>query len=96
VGDHQFSGADLGAYFIRPRAGSKTAAVAAIAWSGPAGWTAACPVQYFVSGAGFPDMILFSADMLRTGTDGVRAIGWFGNDWSLERGDIAWNPGRAR
>ena len=41
-------------------------------------------------------MILFSADMLRTGTDGVRAIGWFGNDWSLERGDIAWNPGRAR
>jgi poly(3-hydroxybutyrate) depolymerase len=96
VGDRQFSGADLGAYFIRPRAGSNIASVAAIAWSGPAGWTAACPVQYFVSGAGFPDLMLFSADMLRAGTDGVRAIGWFGNDWSLERGDIVWNAGTAK
>jgi hypothetical protein len=24
----------------------------------------------------------------------VRAIGWFGNDWSVERGDIVWNEGK--
>ena len=40
--------------------------------------------------------MLFSAETLRSGTDGVRAIGWFGNDWSIERGDIVWNEGREK
>jgi dienelactone hydrolase len=92
VGDRTFTGTDLAAYFVRPRADSATASVGAVAWSGPAGWTAAGPVQYFVSGAGFPDMMLFSADMLRSSTAGVKALGWFGPDWSLERGDIVWAP----
>jgi hypothetical protein len=38
--------------------------------------------------------MLFSAETLRSGTAGVRAIGWFADDWSLERGDIVWNDGR--
>jgi hypothetical protein len=38
--------------------------------------------------------MLFSAETLRSGTGGLRAIGWFGDDWSLERGDIVWNDGR--
>jgi hypothetical protein len=57
---------------------------------------AASPGQYFISGAGFPDLLLFSAEVLRTGTAGVRAVGWFGNDWSVERGDIVWSDGRER
>ena len=50
--------------------------------------------QYFISGAGFPDLKIFTAETLRSGTDGVRAIGCFGNDWSVERGDFVWNKGR--
>jgi hypothetical protein len=92
IGDREFTGPDLGAYFIRPRAGSPTASVGAVAWTGAAGWTAAGPIQYFVSGAGFPDLMLFSADMLRGGTSGVRVIGWFGADWSIDRGEFAWEP----
>jgi hypothetical protein len=93
IGDRTFAGADLAAYFIRPRPGSQGASVGAAAWTGPAGWTAAGHGQYFVSGAGFPDLMLFSADTLRRGTAGVLAIGWFGDDWSLERGEFAWAPG---
>ena len=55
---------------------------------------AASPGQYFISGAGYPDLLLHSAETLRSGTDGIRVIGWFGNDWSVERGDIVWNEGR--
>lgn len=33
---------------------------------------------------------------MRSGTDGVRAIGLFGTAWSLEKGDIVWNDGRGR
>jgi dienelactone hydrolase len=90
VGAREFTGADLAAYFVRPRPDSPTTSVGAVAWTGPAGWFAASPIQYFVSGAGFPDLVLFSADMLRSGTAGVRGIGWFGPDWSVERGDFAW------
>jgi dienelactone hydrolase len=91
AGDKRYSGADYAVYFVRPRPGSDVASVGAVAWTGTAGWVAASPVQYFISGAGFPDLLLVSAEALRSGTAGVRALGWFGNDWSLERGDIVWS-----
>jgi len=96
VGEKRYTGKDYAAYFVRPRFGSDTASVGVVAWTGPAGWVAASPVQHFVSGAGFPDLLFFSAETLRSGTSGVRAIGWFGDDWSLERGDIVWNDGPRR
>jgi len=94
LGEKRYSGTDYAAYFVRPRPGSDVASVGVVAWTGPAGWIAASPGQYFISGAGFPDLMLVSAEALRSGTDGIRVIGWFGNDWSLERGDIVWNEGR--
>ncbi len=96
VGEKIYAGKDYAACFIRPRPGSDIASVGVVAWTGPAGWMAASPVQYFISGAGFPDLVLFSAETLRSATDGVRAIGWFGNDWTVERGDIVWNEGGHR
>ena len=95
VGNKRYSGSDIAAYFVWPRPGSEVASVGVVAWTGRAGWVAASPGQYFISGAGFPDLLLFSAETLRSGTDGVRAIGWFGNDWSLGKGDIVWNDGRS-
>jgi dienelactone hydrolase len=96
VGDKTSVGTDLAAYFIRPRPGSDAASVGVVAWTGPAGWMAASPAQYFISGAGFPDLLLLSAETLRSGTGGVRAIGWFGNDWTVEHGDFVWNEGQTR
>ena len=93
VGDREMIGADLAAYFIRPRADSTTASVGVVAWTGPAGWVAAGPGQYFVSGAGFPDAMIVSADIFRLGTGGIRVLGWFGNDWRLETGEFAWGAG---
>ncbi len=93
AGDHRFRGEDLGCCFIRPRPESATASVGAVAWTGSAGWIAAGPGQYFISGAGFPDLLIFSADMLRDGSDGIRGIGFFGPDWSMERGDFVWSGG---
>jgi dienelactone hydrolase len=90
IGDREMAGADLAAYFIRPRADSLTASIGVVAWTGPAGWMAAGPGQYFVSGAGFPDAMIVSADVFRLGTGGIRALGWFGNDWRLETGEFAW------
>jgi dienelactone hydrolase len=96
VGEKRYDGGDYASYFLRPRPGSDVASVGAVAWTGKAGWMAASPGQYFISGAGFPDLLVFSAEILRSGTAGVRAVGWFGNDWSIERGDLVWNNGPAR
>jgi dienelactone hydrolase len=94
LGDRRWTGGDLAAYFVRPRPGSPFASIGVVAWTGPAGWVAASPGQYFISGSGFPDLLFFSAETLRSGPQGVKALGWFGDDWSLERGDIVWNEGR--
>jgi dienelactone hydrolase len=91
IGERTYAGADIAAYFVRPRAGSDVASVGVVAWTGRAGWVAASPGQYFISGAGFPDLMLFSAETLRSGTERVRALGWFGDDWSLDKGDFVWN-----
>jgi len=88
VGEKRYEGGGYAATFVRPRPGSDVASVGAVAWTGYAGWVAASPAQYFISGAGFPDLVVFSAEALKSGTAGVRAVGWFGNDWSLEGGDI--------
>jgi dienelactone hydrolase len=96
IGEKSYTGGDYAAYFVRPRPGSDVASVGVVAWTGKAGWMAASPGQYFISGAGYPDLILHSAESLRSGTDGIRAIGWFGNDWSVERGDFVWNDGREK
>ncbi len=91
VGEREYRGDDLGCYVIRPRPDSDTASVGAVAWTGRAGRITAGAGQYFVSGAGFPDLLIFGADMLRAGSEAVRAIGFFGPDWSLERGDVVMN-----
>jgi dienelactone hydrolase len=91
VGGRLYAGADIAAYFVRARHGSDIASVGVVAWTGRAGWVAASPGQYFISGAGFPDLLLFTAETLRSGTGGVRTIGWFGDEWSLEKGDIVWH-----
>jgi hypothetical protein len=47
-------------------------------------------LPYFVSGVGFPDLMIFDSSMLLNGASGVRAAGYFGNDWSVEKGDVVW------
>jgi pimeloyl-ACP methyl ester carboxylesterase len=94
VGTTIYTGADFGGTFIRPRPDSDTASVGTVAWTGSSGWAAVGPGQYFVSGAGFPDVLIISAEIFRSGTDGVRVTGWFGNDWGLETGEFVINPGK--
>ncbi len=45
-------------------------------------------LPYFVSGVAFPDLTVIGSEMLETGLAGVRAAGFFGNDWSIDRGEF--------
>jgi hypothetical protein len=89
VGEKEFQGNDLAALLIYPRPGSDTALVATIASSGHAGAVDVERLPVLTSGVGFPDWIVISADSLNKGVPGVRAAGYFGNDWLLESGETA-------
>ena len=91
VGERALEGDDLACLLVRPLAGtSGGASVAAVAGTGDAGARLAAVLPYFVSGVAYPDWTVIGADMLERGTEGIRAAGFFGPDWSLERGRSAW------
>lgn len=91
VAGKQFSGGDLAAYFIYPRSDSHTASVTVISGTGNLGFQAANANQYFSGGSGFPDLMIFSAEMLKGGIKEVKMAGFFGNDWSVEKGEFVTN-----
>jgi pimeloyl-ACP methyl ester carboxylesterase len=91
IGARRLEGDDIGCYFVRPRPASDIAMVGVVAGTGTAGMKAVNGNRYFISGSGYPDVLVLSADMLFKHFDGVRAAGYFGIDWSVENGEFAWS-----
>ncbi|MEX1239525.1 MAG: prolyl oligopeptidase family serine peptidase [Cyclobacteriaceae bacterium] len=81
LGAETFRGIDLATYFVWPRPDSDVASVAVISGTGLAGLNATEANQYFAAGSGFPDYMIFSLEMLKSGAEGIKAAGFFGNDW---------------
>jgi hypothetical protein len=90
VGDREEAGDDLACLFIRPRPGSDTASVGVVAGTGLAGMRLTDRLSYFTSGVAFPDATILGAEMLSDSANGVRAVGFFGIDWSVDSGEFAW------
>jgi hypothetical protein len=90
VGEHEETRYDLACLFLRPRPGSDRAAVGVVAGSGPAGMRLTDRLPYFVSGVGYPDCLVLGADTLTEGSGGIRAAGFFGQDWEVASGEFAW------
>ena len=88
IGTRSIDSNTLGAYFVRPRPQSDQASVGVVTGTGLPGLRSASATRYFRSAAGFPDLLVFDADMLINGQDSVRYWGYFGSDWSVENGEI--------
>lgn len=90
VGGKTVERPDLACLFVRPRKESAVACVAVVGGTGLSGLRVADRMPLFLSGASYPDLTIAGADMLTDGTAGVVCAGFFGNDWSVERGQITW------
>jgi dienelactone hydrolase len=90
VGDRVSASADLACLFLRPRPGSNVACVGVVSGSGLTGMKLTDRLNYFLSGVGFPDCTVIGPEMLSEGVKGVRVAGFFGNDWSVAKGEFAW------
>lgn len=90
IGAKEETGDGLASLFIRPRSDSDIASVGVVAGTGARGMHATMRQPYFVSGVGYPDLLILGQDAITKGPAGVRVAGYFGNDWSIEKGEIAW------
>jgi hypothetical protein len=90
VGGRKQPGEDLACLFVRPRPGSDRALVAVVGGTGLAGMRLTDRLPYFISGVAYPDCVVLGTEVLTRGSEGVRAAGFFGNDWAVESGEWAW------
>lgn len=82
VGEKTYNGSDLGAYFIYRHPADDYAQVGVVAGTGLAGMRATSPNNYISGITGFPDIMIFRADILRDGLSAMELTGFFNNDWS--------------
>jgi pimeloyl-ACP methyl ester carboxylesterase len=90
IGGRTTNGDNLGCLFIRPRPESDVASVGVISGTGIKGLRLADRLPFFVSGVGYPDCVLLGPDALTKGHAGVKAAGFFGNDWGVVHGEFVW------
>ena len=83
LGGERWSEDGLGALFVYPRRDDPDSLVVALASSSPRADRLAATLALFVSGAGYPDYVVFGSDVLAQGDGGVRAAGFFDRAWGL-------------
>ncbi len=88
-GGRVLGGKDLCCVFVRPRSGSRTASVAAVAGTGIAGMRIVNRLPYLSPGVGLPDCVVLDPRVLTRGDSGVVLAGFFGIDWSIDGGEWA-------
>lgn len=87
--EKKLTGRQWGSFFIYPRNDSDMASVGVVTGTGEEGMKAAFANDYLGRDA-FPDLIIFNADMMKDGIEGIECAGFFGKDWSVENGDFHW------
>ena len=90
IGDREQTGDEWACLFIRPKVSSDRALIGVVSGTGLPGMRLNDRLPYFVSGVAYPDFTLISTEMLTEGAAGVRAAGFFAQDWSLDSSQTAW------
>ncbi|MBV6458704.1 MAG: hypothetical protein HONBIEJF_01840 [Fimbriimonadaceae bacterium] len=84
-----FKGDDLAFAFAVPRPGLGQPLIGCIGGTGMKGMRLVTRAPFFLSGVAFPDLAVWRTSVLERGFEGVEAAGYFGSDWSVEKGDWA-------
>ncbi len=93
AGTHIWNGPNLASIFVYPhRSGRKWILVGAISGTGLEGARTTDRLPLMAPGVAFPDWTVLSSDILRAGSRGVEACGYFDNQWRLTDADLALSP----
>jgi pimeloyl-ACP methyl ester carboxylesterase len=82
-GDAIYKGNDLGVYFLYPHPDNDVNFVGVVGATGEKGIRGAALNNYLQPITGFPEIMIFKADILRTGIDALEYAGFYDNNWNL-------------
>jgi len=83
VGAKQWTGGDLGTYFVWPMGGTSDNIISVIAGTGIEGMNAVNANQYFTGGSGFADIMVFRLGMLKEGIGQLVHASFYDNQWKV-------------
>ncbi len=89
VNDEIYKGNDLACLFVRPRNGDEISLVGVVSGTGLTGMRICTRLPYLSPGIGLPDCTVLNARVMTGGEEGVILTGFFGLDWSVEKGEFA-------
>lgn len=89
VGGHRFTGSDQAVLFLYPES---SRLIGVVAGSGMTGLRLCDRLPYFTSGVAYPDWTVLDPTALEKGTKGVRAAGFFDNQWKVDPMQSAFLP----
>ena len=91
IGDKVYEGPELGSIFVYPhRAHGKWILVGVVSGTGVPGLKTSDRLPIFTSGVAYPDWTVFTTDVLKHGTKGIKACGFYENNWTLSKSETAW------
>jgi hypothetical protein len=91
LGGKQIPGMELGCVFIRPRSDSEYASIGVVSGSGIVGMRLNDNRPYLYPGYALPDCLVYAPEILKGESAGIRAAGFFAEDWSVENGEFIYN-----
>ncbi len=87
IEDKEIKG-DLACFFIRPKLNSNIASVGVVSGTNLTGMKLTNNRPYLYPGNGFPDLVVFDSEILTRYDTGIKAVGFFGIDWSVKNGEF--------
>jgi predicted peptidase len=91
IGDKELKGNDLSCLFIRPKQGTDNLSIGVVSGTGLIGMKLNNTIPYMSPGFSYPDVTVFSSELLLEDTKGYKATGFFGYDWSVDKGEFVFN-----
>jgi len=88
AGARKFASEELACLFIYPRANTKDALIGVIGGTGLKGMKVTDRLPYLSPGIGLPDCTILDTKVMTEGEAGVVFTGFFGLDWSLDKGEF--------
>ena len=88
--NNTLEGTGHGLYFIYPRPDSDFASVGVVSATGEKGMKAVFANLYLDNGTTFPDVMIVSGEVIKEGLTGIEGAGFFGNDWTIGKGEFMW------
>ncbi|MBK7107037.1 MAG: prolyl oligopeptidase family serine peptidase [Ignavibacteriae bacterium] len=88
IGKNIVDGNNLACYAVYPKKGSVKNLVGIIAGTGENGIKLSYMRPYLKPGSSFPDVTIFNSKILEKKDNGFKAAGFYGNDWSVEKGEF--------